>query len=713
MTRPYASSGDSRVVVVLAAMLLLVPALGVPSELVLQDTLKSALVALGTLLAALLLCWQRLRQPEPMRWHGLLWLPLLLMAWALGSMAWSHAYLAGVEAVRWAVFALLLWLGLQVLRPDHLPVLAQGIHWGAVMAALWAGLQFWTDLRLFPQAAMPGSTFSNRNFFAEYLVCCVPFSLWMAAQSRGLAQLLLRCALLALVVLAIVLTGTRSALLATLVMLPALALVLWRQRAQLAWPGWSRAQQALALGVTLGVFIGLGSVPAGNAQMLRENPGRTALERSLWRVETTLAAQDPSAMSSVQERLSMWQSNRRLIQAHPWTGVGAGAWEIEIPRFQPEGMEIEEDYYAHNEPLQLLAEYGLAGWIFLLALVAYLLRSAWTTWHARTAPQAIWRALALTSLLGLLVVSLAGFPWRLAGTGALLAVALAVLAATDERRAPSGPSVPGAAGPGSRRVWALAWLLSGLALVAGVWLGHRAYASETRLVRAAQMAYDITRSGRYDDPAWGPHKAEMLRLLREGVALNPHYRKLTSLLADELLRWGDERNARWVLESLAASRPHVVVILTNLGRLHANAGEMEQAEAYLERAAALQPRGAAVLSLKLLLLRKKGQDDEARRLLRDALARGTRDLQLLNQAYQLALQGQDWPLAISALERRIALWPATAVESWLRLAQIHAQPAVGDEARALRAYRAAVQALPAEQQETLRRQIPQPYRKRL
>ena len=63
--------------------------------------------------------WTRGR-PEPLRWHGILWLPLALLAYALGSMAWSHTYLAGVEAVRWFLFALLLWLGLNTLALQRL-----------------------------------------------------------------------------------------------------------------------------------------------------------------------------------------------------------------------------------------------------------------------------------------------------------------------------------------------------------------------------------------------------------------------------------------------------------------------------------------------------------------------------------------------------------------------------------------------------------------
>ena len=67
-------------------------------------------------------------------------------------------------------------------------------------------------------------------------------------------------------------------------------------------------------------------------------------------------------------RAAMWKTTGRMILAHPVAGVGAGAWEVQMPRFQDPANVLETDYYAHNEILQLLAEYGLTGLLFLLAL---------------------------------------------------------------------------------------------------------------------------------------------------------------------------------------------------------------------------------------------------------------------------------------------------------------------------------------------------------
>src|SRR4051812_15649735 len=74
----------SGVAPILALMMLLAPALGVPNEEMLQDTLKSIVVSFAALGAALIFFWQLGDRKLPLRWHAIVWLPLLLMAYALG-----------------------------------------------------------------------------------------------------------------------------------------------------------------------------------------------------------------------------------------------------------------------------------------------------------------------------------------------------------------------------------------------------------------------------------------------------------------------------------------------------------------------------------------------------------------------------------------------------------------------------------------------------
>ena len=125
-------------VVILALMMFLTPAVGVPNEEMLQDTLKSIVASFAAISAGLLFFWQQRNRRDGLRWHALMWLPLALMFYALGSMVWSHTYLGGVEAIRWFVFSLLLWLGqYPVSGPDRIPCRRHSL--GRLCRVAWSG----------------------------------------------------------------------------------------------------------------------------------------------------------------------------------------------------------------------------------------------------------------------------------------------------------------------------------------------------------------------------------------------------------------------------------------------------------------------------------------------------------------------------------------------------------------------------------------------
>jgi O-antigen ligase len=705
-----AEAGGSTLVVIFALMMFLAPALGVPNELMLQDTLKSIVVAFAVLGAALLFFWQQRERREPLRWHGIVWLPLLLMAYAFGSMAWSHPYLGGVEAVRWFVFSVLVWLGLNSLSRERLPMLAQGIHLGAVVASLWAALQFWIDWRFFPQGPHPASTFVNRNFFAEFAICTLPFSALLLARARQSAQIALLAGTTGFVIVAVLMTGTRSALIALwLQLLVVLPFIAWFCRKQFEFPNWKRAHRVLAIGVLAGTVLGLGSIPTGDRALAEEGRGVTPLERAYKRTGSI----SPSD-GSLGIRMIMWKATARVIQQRPLSGVGAGAWESEIPLYQEEGAQLETDYYVHNEFLQLLAEYGLAGWLFLLALAVYLLQAAWRTLKGATPmaqAEAPWRAVFLCSLLAFMIVSNVGFPWRMATTGALFALCLAGLAASDARL---GVTARWAA---MKVAWSpvhshslAAIALCCLALAA--YITRQAAESERLIVSAAKMALSISASGDPNNPKWAPGKAEMLRLIREGVALNPHYRKITPMVADELARWGDWKNAVWIWESVLTSRPHVVAIMANVARGYATMGNTEKALGYMEQARKIQPRAPAVRSLEVILLSRSGQEARALTLARAAIAENIYDFDLANAAFWLASRAGDYELAAKAVGLRSAGWPHTEVQGHMQLGDMYARQAKDPE-KALAAYKQAMAAAPEAQRKELLPQIPPVYWPRL
>jgi len=705
--------------IVLAFMMFLAPAMGVPHEEMLQDTLKSIIVSFAVLGAALILFWRQRNRRDALRWHGLMWLPLALMLYALGSMVWSHTYLGGVEAVRWFIFSLLLWLGLNCLSRERLPYLAWGIHWGAVVASLWTALQFWVDFSYFPQGPNPASTFVNRNFLAEFVVCTLPFSVLLLARARHSAQICLLAFTIGFNLVAIMMTGTRSALTATLVLAVLLPVILYLYRGQFTFPRWDGAKRILVFGVLLATLLGLGIIKTGNPKLIEENRtehrGLTALERGLARTKS-MTQKEEYTERSFSVRLIMWKATARIIEARPLTGVGAGAWEVDIPLYQTAGSQLETDYYVHNEILQLLAEYGLVGWLFLLSLLSYLVAAAWRTWRNRTAEgqaEAPLRALVLVSMLAFLIVSNAGFPWRLASTGALFALNLAILAASDARLGIRGWQAA------QRLSWRPAFsqtasIATMVCLVLAAYITQQAAECESKIVRSVKLALSITQSGDPNNPKWDKTKAEILKLIKEGTDINPHYRKITPMVADEMAKWGDWKNAIWIWESVVSSRPYVAAILSNIARGYAQIGNNEKALEYLARCEKLQPDAPSVRSLQVILYSRTGKEPEALQLTKKYIAENSYDYDLVNAGYVLASRAKDWPFAVKSLELRNKGWPDQAVDGWLKIGNIYASTEIKDEAKALAAYRAALAAAPEKDRAGIReKQIPTIYQSRL
>ena len=700
-------------VVILALMMFLAPSIGVPNEMMLQDTLKSIVVSFAAVSAGLLFFWRQRNRRDGLRWHAVMYLPLALMFYALGSMVWSHTFLGGVEAIRWFIFSLILWLGINTFSRQRTPYLLEGIHWGAFIASLWTVLQFYFDFTYFPQGPNPASTFVNRNFFAEFVVCTFPFTVYLLAQAKTSSRISLLAFMLGFNVIALMMTGTRGALTAMWLLFLVIPLIMVIYRKHFAFSKWDSGKRILAAGVLMATVITMGLTSSGNPKVLADRSEygnlKTPFDMAFKRT-ATISTSD----GSLSVRYIMWRATGEMIKARPLSGVGAGAWEAMQPLYQIEGAQLETDYYVHNEILQLLAEYGLVGWIFLLLLLSYLVMSAWKTLRNRTPEglsEAPLRAVALASMLAFLTVSNIGFPWRLASTGCMFAVCLALLAASDARLSVRGPTAAVRLNwrPAYSQAMAVALVVC-LALTA--YISQQAAETEKKIVSAVKFALTISASSDVNNPKWDKTKKEMLQLAKDGIAINTHYRKITPMIADELAKWGDWKNAVWVWESVVLSRPYVVAMMSNIARGYSQIGNVDKALEYLARCEKLQPKAPSVRSLKVILLSRSGKEAEAALLAQKYMNEGIYDFDLINAAFVLGMRKSDFDMAIQALVIRSRDWPATRLDAQLKLAGIYVSNKK-DDVKALAAFKAALELTPEKERDNLRKQIPPQFQARL
>ncbi|WP_040682885.1 O-antigen ligase family protein [Thermosinus carboxydivorans] len=105
------------------------------------------------------------------------------------------------------------------------------------------------------------------------------------------------------------------------------------------------------------------------------------------------------------ERLLMWQSAWHMFLDHPLTGVGTGNYGdlYQIKYISPQAQEPFQRH-AHNNFFQVLAEYGLIGFIAFSYMFGYILFNAYV--KLRDNQNNIWALAAILVTLGLLVQGL-------------------------------------------------------------------------------------------------------------------------------------------------------------------------------------------------------------------------------------------------------------------------------------------------------------------
>jgi tetratricopeptide (TPR) repeat protein len=88
----------------------------------------------------------------------------------------------------------------------------------------------------------------------------------------------------------------------------------------------------------------------------------------------------PGQKEDASSRLEMWGPAARMWLDHPWFGVGPGHFDVRFPGYRPETMQ-SRPYYAHNDYLNALADWGTLGGALLAGAVVCLAVGGWRTWR--------------------------------------------------------------------------------------------------------------------------------------------------------------------------------------------------------------------------------------------------------------------------------------------------------------------------------------------
>jgi O-antigen ligase len=116
-------------------------------------------------------------------------------------------------------------------------------------------------------------------------------------------------------------------------------------------------------------------------------------------------------------RIALWEAAYDAALDHPVAGSGADTYGLASSPYQ-EGDHV---LYAHDLPLELWTELGIAG----AALVIALYLAAGSALAGARRSDVLW--LAGTAVAAFMLANLIDFPWHLAGAGAVWALALGVV----------------------------------------------------------------------------------------------------------------------------------------------------------------------------------------------------------------------------------------------------------------------------------------------
>ncbi len=182
------------------------------------------------------------------------------------------------------------------------------------------------------------------NHFANVLAITVPMAIALAAMPAARAPLRLLAGYSVLVILPpLYLSGSRSAWLGLLVGILVVCTLLGLRR------GFRRALLMLLIAVLAVAVLGVLAwffLPLVQTRVLDALHGNV--------------------------RINLWRDTLTMIQTHPWFGYGPGSFRWVYPGFWHHLAIYIDPEHAHNDYLQLLAEFGIVGAVLLVAAISWL-----------------------------------------------------------------------------------------------------------------------------------------------------------------------------------------------------------------------------------------------------------------------------------------------------------------------------------------------------
>ena len=324
-----------------------------------------------------------------------------------------------------------------------------------------------------------------------------------------------------------------------------------------------------------------------------------------------LTAKDPENATilrdtSLNGRTPMWAATWRIIQDNPIFGTGAGTWQWVHPKYRESYTPFHADY-AHNDILQMTADYGVVGFaLAAITLGCFFWQARRLTVESVTSEQ---RAFAVGAVVGisiLLVHSWFDFNLHIPANGLLFCTILGLVAGMQ---VPEGPWSPKPMKPAVR-------YLLGCGLLIVIAVGAFFVWPAAQAVRYTELG-----NRKKDYLQWD----EAIDYYERAIKYDPKYIRPRTKLGDiyfvqAKFRVGeDKEQERLELARKAVDNYKVAFqlnkargdVLAKLASAYELAGELDSARTCFDTASNLDPYNLTIKGQYGLFLRKIGENKKA------------------------------------------------------------------------------------------------------
>lgn len=331
------------------------------------------LVIQGLTLAVMILWALRLWiSPSPrLRWLPLCWVVLAFSVYAIGRYLTADIeYVARLQMIQVLMYAFLFFVVINNLDRQESPqivsftliFLAAGISGYAVFQFLGHSNQVWNLKSPYPGRGM--GTYISPNDFAGFLEMILPLAVAyvMAGRVKPLVRALLVYAAVAMMAGLVVTLSRGGGAAAAAGLLALLAVLISRRNQRLP---------ALCLLIIL---------MAAGAIFITKYLAATLNYAQRIKNGETFAQVDWSF------RRDMWVAAVQMWRDHFWWGVGPAHYDYRFPEYRPVDLQMRPGW-AHNDYLNLLAEWGTVGGVLVLAGMASFGAGLMKTWKYVCPPE--------------------------------------------------------------------------------------------------------------------------------------------------------------------------------------------------------------------------------------------------------------------------------------------------------------------------------------